>query len=143
VEIKNKEQINKFFKKAKQSVSKKQEEMVEYAMDSLLLKSPLPLKEGSEYSRGEYASNHKIQINQGMISPHLRETGSASFSIMANRLEAAGAEKINCGDMVEIFNTTPYNVFVEFGGPTWQREGYYTYTLALAELKGKFGNVAK
>jgi hypothetical protein len=139
----SRQQVKDFFKKVKKSTAKTQKEMTEFAMDQLFKESPHVDRPDSNFSQGQYDANHKLQIEQGLVSPHNPPTGSWAASEMINTFEKEKAKNIDCGDRVEIFNTTLYNKDVEFGGPTWKRSGYYTYQIAMMNLKGKYQNVIK
>ncbi len=139
--VSSKQQVTDFFKKVKKSTADKQQEVTNHAMHVLFNYSPHVDRPDSNFSKGQYDANHKIQINHGNVSPHNLATGSWAASEAIHHIEKMKAKKINSGDRVEIFNTTGYSNYVEFGGPTWRRDGYYAYRIAKQKVKERFSNV--
>jgi hypothetical protein len=133
--------IDNFFNKVEKSVEKKQQDIVSSAVHGLFNGSPHIGT--SQWAKSEYDANHKIQINNGLVSGHNPPTMSENVSRGMNTVEAQKAEGIEIGDKVTILNTTPHANDVEFGGIHWIRAGYYTYTNQLAMLKMRYQGVIK
>jgi hypothetical protein len=137
----NKKNIDSFFDKVEDSVAKKQGEIVQDALEILFEFSPH--FGTSDKAMSEYDANHKIQINNGPISPHIPPTKSRATSKIMIDLEKQKADNIKCGDTVEIFNTTAHRESVEEGAavdPGWigarRAEGYHPYEKTKFFLKG-------
>jgi len=138
-----KSSIDEFFKKQKEKVAKKQQEIAIVALISLFSKSP---HAGEDYSKGEYDANHKISINHKGGSSHHRATGSESNSKQFIDNEIRKAKTIKCGDSVNIFNTTGHAKDVEYGkvvSSTWKKSGYYPYLQINNLLDQRYKDVIK
>ncbi len=135
--------IDNFFKKQREKVAKEQQKIASETLKSLFSLSP---HVGSDFSKGEYDANHKININNGPVSLHHGPTHSETASKLLIDIERQKAENIKCGDSVKIFNTTGHREDVEYGqvvSDTWKRSGYRPYRKTKNLIQQRYQNVLK
>lgn len=134
--------IDAFIKKQEERVGAVQKGMARDVLDELFSRSPHfnPIDFKSD---GEYDANHKISVNGLPPSPHHAATHSRMISSQAITVEKSKASGIKCGDNVVVINDTPHAGDVEYGGWTWIRKGYATFSNAKRSIKKRYSNVLK
>ncbi len=139
----HKNTINSFFNKQEEKVTATMVEVAKKAFDILFENSPHINAPSSNYSLSQYDANHQLSINQKQLRPVLPPTMNKEISKEVINEKKQSLNSIVPGESVIIHNDVDHGLDVEKGGPTWSRNGYFTYEKTTAYLRIAYSNVIK